>query len=806
VSIPAVEMPSAQLNITDTITDTAQSEVTNTTATLRARVAYIRYRNADTGYAVLNMDASDNEAKVAALSAGVLADDDAGDSVSFTAVGYLSAVREGDEYALSGKWVTDRRYGLQYQFDSAEVVLPAGREGVIAYLSDISYGVGPKKAERIVDLLGEDCLSRLMDYDNADKVDGEGNPSAGPRLLDRCASFLTEQQCHEIVQHLEDNYSLAQLTSLICRVPGVTPKLAARISAKLGHNAASLVAENPYILTRIHGIGFLTADKVAHAVGIAPDAPMRVEAAIEYLIDEATSNEGHCFLRPRDIAARLKDVLGGVTLSTEQMGMACQKMIDAGQLVREDYPADEVTGQAGFSAVYVASLHKAETEVATRIGELISTPLPLDMPRVDSAILRAQESVGITYNDTQQQAIRQALTSRFSVVTGPPGSGKTTVMRSVVEAYYAMDSNKPIYLASPTGRAAKRLSEATGMEAQTIHRLLSYHPMEGFRVNGEAPLEPGLLCVDEVSMLDCELMAHLMDGITPDMQVVLVGDADQLPSVGPGSVLRDIIRSNVVPTTRLKFVYRQAEGSEIHLWASDIREGIVPALVSGDDVKVFKARDGAAAAQHVIELAEKAKARGLSPMDVQFLSPVYKSESGVNNLNDRIREILNPASPNNADLTGANPEVRGFRVGDKVLVVKNDYELMVYNGDLGMVVGVDPQKRSVTVDIDGNAIEIDDDEKRAGILKLAYCTTVHKSQGGEFPWVVLVLTRQAYMLLNREVVYTAITRARKRLIVVCDDWAMKKAVQNGQAQERYSRLAERLRAQVKQQQDSEVPF
>ena len=369
---------------------------------------------------------------------------------------------------------------------------------------------------------------------------------------------------------------------------------------------------------------------------------------------------------------------------------------------------------------------------------------------------------------------------------GSPGVGKSLTIRAIVEIYEKIHPGKPVYLAAPTGRAAKRITELTRYEASTIHRLLAYHPECGFRVNASEPLVPGLLVVDETSMTDLDLANSLFDGITPVMQVVLVGDVDQLPSVGPGSVLRDSILSGVIPTTRLEFVYRQAEGSEIHLWAHTIREGHVPSLISGKDVTVIACPEQEDAAFKAVEVAVESAAK-YGIMGFQVLAPMKKGISGVHALNERVREAVNPV--------GDGREVKlcgtSYRLRDKCLVTKNDYGLEVFNGDIGQVVDLGPG--FVEVDVIGTGrVKFEGDKGK--ILTLAYASTAHKAQGSEFPLVVVVLTRGHYVMLQRNLLYTSITRAKEHLVAIHQPGSIERAVRNDKIAERYSLLAERLRA------------
>ena len=724
---------------------------TGPTESLTGRVEKVLFSNPETGYTVLKVTPEVGEANLAPS----------------TAVGSMGRVREGDRYKFTGSWTEHSKFGRQFQFTAAELLMPTGRQGIVRYLSDIVYGIGPTKAGRIVEALGDNALEKM---------------TADPSCLDGL-SFLSPEQRSDLTTHLVQNRVVADLAAMICR-EGITPNLAQRIYARFGADSVQTVKENPYVLAdEVWGVGFVTADKVARSVGIEYDNPNRVRAAVEYVIKEAAEADGHCYLRPRDILPATKAVLGpGGRVDVPELKAATEALTEQGRLIRED------------NRIYTARLYGAEIRVAERLRSLIG---PMTAAADVSEIVgRTEERLGIEYAVKQRTAVQAALENHLSVITGGPGTGKTTVTKAIVLAYKEIEPDRPIYLASPTGRAAKRLSEATGQDAQTIHRLLAFHPEVGFRFNEDNPLEPGLLIVDEMSMTDVELAADLFCAVTPQMQVVLVGDADQLPSVGPGSVLRDIILSCAVPVTRLDFVYRQAAGSEIHLWAHLVREGNMPALKSGEDVTVIEVADIDQTAPRVVELAKEAAAR-YGVMGFQVLAPMKKGSSGVTALNEAVQEALNPRPD------GSKTR---FAPGDKVLVVKNSYKLGVYNGDLGQVIHTGPGlvvARFGDQD-DPNSVEVDFAEENRGLLQLAYASTIHKSQGSEFPLVIVALTRGHWIMLQRNLLYTAITRAKRHLVVVCQADAVRRAVVNSRIDERLSWLAVRLRGGVEMAETAET--
>ncbi|HHW26231.1 MAG TPA: ATP-dependent RecD-like DNA helicase [Firmicutes bacterium] len=698
-------------------------------------ISTVRFYNPKNGWAVLSVHA---------------------DGESVTAVGPVVNPREGDEYQFTGSFVTDPKYGRQFKFDSAEVLLPSTRKGVIRYLASIANGVGEVKAARIVGALGDDCLAKMQQ---------------DPDVLDTL-TFLTEQQREEIKQHLREHKTVAEVSALICR-EGLTPHLAAKIVAHFGDEAVKVVKEEPYRLTEIEGIGFLTADKVAMAVGIKPDAPARIQAAIRHILSEA-ENEGHCSLRPNDLV-REGPALLGTDPGVPAIAEAVKTLIESEVLVRD---GDDI---------YLTELYEAETKVAEWVRAM-GAEKPAPIANLEGLIDASETQAGIAYHPKQREAIRMALTSGFSVLTGGPGTGKSTITRAIVSIYKAENHAKPVYLCSPTGRAAKRLSEATGEPASTIHRLLGYVPEFGFTRNEADPLTPGLLLVDEASMIDIRLARALFAACSAGMQVVLVGDVDQLPSVGPGSVLRDIIESGTVPVTKLQYVYRQEEGSGISALAHQVNAGQIPELAAfPKDVIAHTIQTPEEALPLVVKYAKEAyKEHGLLGFGV--LAPGHKGSAGVKALNEAIRNALNP---------GAG---KGFCPGDKVMVVKNCYPHDVFNGDLGIVRKVNDEDGSIEVDFGDQYVTFGAGEYDAplDILQLAFASTIHKAQGGEFPVCIVVLTRQHWIMLQRNLLYTAITRAKKHLVIIHQPGAIEQAVCNNKIAQRNSRLAERLRGGVAQ--------
>lgn len=632
---------------------TAEKQAAAMTETLRGIITRRIFYNPENGYCVLTVDL------------GGIADDGEGE-VKMS--GHMATIREGDEYEFTGRWVEHPKYGPQFNFTQAELILPTGAAGLARYLSNITAGVGIAKAKRIVEALGEDALAKLKE---------------NPEILNTHPglAFLTPEQRADIMKDLTENSVQAELAALICR-DGIGPGTVARIYKEYGADSVKVIKENPYILAdEVWGIGFLKADAIARAVGIEPNSPYRVEAALKYTLQEA-ANEGHVYLEPNDIVAKLigrKGLIEASGVDIPDIAAANKKLIDDGRCMREG------------DAVYWKPLYISECTVAEEVRRLLDRFIA-PIPDLDKMVAETEKAAGIEYEARQKEAVKSALSSGFSIITGGPGTGKSTITKAIVDIYRQINPDYPIYLAAPTGRAAKRLGEATGREAKTIHRLLRYSPVYGyFEFNSTNPLYgPGLILIDEASMVDIELMADLLQA-TKEHQVILVGDVDQLPSVGPGNVLRDCILSGVVPTDRLEYNYRQAGGSKIAEYADLIRQGIVPQLVSVGDFEYAPVEDADQAVETIRALVLAAKAEGLGVMDFQVLAPMRRGSAGVDNLNKVVREIFNPKED-------GKPEYMGYRLGDKTMVIRNSYDLGVFNGDLGVITEVDKENSKLIID------------------------------------------------------------------------------------------------------------
>lgn len=683
--------------------------------------------------------------------------------VRFTAVGPLLGVQDGDVVRLSGRWIQHPRFGEQLEVASWLPVAPETLEGMRRFLgSGRIRGIGPKLAARLVAAFGLETLD-VLDHQPERLVEIRG---------------IGRATAERVVRSWQEHRGIQQIMVFLTG-HGVAPSVAVRAWRRYGAQALEVVRTNPYRLAEeVRGVGFLTADTIARSLGIAADAPARLEAGVLHALEQAAL-EGHCML-PR---TELADTAAGL-LECEPAAVtpAIAALVERRRIaVRTRRDADE--------AVFPARLESAEADVAAAVGRLLTAPLRRPRLDVERAVEWYERRAGLHLADRQRDALRGGLTEPFLVVTGGPGTGKTTLVRGLTEILGAKEVR--IRLAAPTGRAAKRLSEATGLGATTIHRLLEYQPQTRSFARGAAdPLEADLVVVDEVSMLDVELAASLLAAIPNGCRVVLVGDADQLPSVGPGNVLADLIASQRVPVVRLDEIFRQAERGLIVVNAHRINHGEMPLAADGDDGAdfYFVARDDpTAAADLAVEMATVRIPRrfGLDPVDdIQLLSPMHRGELGVAELNRRLQELLTP--PGEELVIGE----RRFRVGDKVMQIRNNYELDVFNGDLGRVVHVDAEEREMVVSFDGVPVTIADADLDDVVT--AFACTIHKSQGSEYPAVVVVLHGQHYVMLARNLLYTAVTRGRRLVVVVGSRRALRRAVSNASSRRRYTMLVPRL--------------
>jgi exodeoxyribonuclease V alpha subunit len=739
-------------------------------------VERVTYYNAENGYSVVRLKPD---------SRGMLRFPYAsGREALITVVGNLPEVNPGEWLRLRGRWTSHSDYGRQFQVEHCEQTLPATVEGIKRYLgSGMIRGVGKVMAERIVDRFGEDTLEVIdHDPDQLQNIIG-----IGPKRIKGIKQAWQEQKAIKDVM-------------IFLQSHGVSTSLAIKIYKKYEDDALDVVRTQPYRLVQdVYGIGFKTADQIAKALGLAHDDPGRIEAGIAYTLNRM-AQDGHVYVPQDQLEPEAAEILG---VPAEKVAALLETLESEAFIKRETIRREPVQYEIGAKsqpetavheerAVYLTPLFRSEIGVTNRVLRMVEHPtsrLQTLQQRLRRENWQPSARHELSLAPQQVEAIRTAILNKVTILTGGPGTGKTTTLRALLDL---LDEGGHDYvLAAPTGRAAKRLAEATGREAKTIHRLLEFKPAEGFARNDQNPLSADLVIIDEASMLDLVLANTLLKAIGPDSHLLLVGDVDQLPSVGAGDVLRDLIASGVTAVVRLQTIFRQAANSLIVQNAHRINQGQIPLTPrEARDFFLFVKEDPDELAELLVDVVKNRipeKFR-LSPLDdIQVLSPMYRGRTGVNNLNDQLQAALNPPGKRKIERRLGG---RIFRVGDKVMQTVNNYDKNVYNGDIGRISAMDPIAQTMTVSIDGEPVVYDFLETDE--LELAYTISVHKSQGAEFRCVVMPVLTQHYLMLQRNLLYTAVTRARELVVLLGTRRALGIAVRNNRVAERHTALDWRL--------------
>jgi exodeoxyribonuclease V alpha subunit len=711
---------------------------------LAGSIERVTYHNVENGFCVLRIKARGHRDLV-------------------TIVGHAAAISAGEWITATGEWVNDHTHGQQFRARFLRTSTPSSVEGIEKYLaSGMIRGIGPVYAKKMVKAFGEMVFDIIeAEPDRLRTVDGIG-PLRAKRIT---AAWAEQKIVREIMVFLHSH--------------GVGTARAVRIYKTYGIDAIQVMTDNPYRLARdIRGIGFKTADAVATRLGIEKTAMIRVRAGISYALTEAM-DDGHCGLPTEELAQLAVDLL---EVSNELVLPALHLELIAGTVV-----ADTVGDRP---CVFLGGLYRAEQVIAERLRRLLNGPVPWPVIDPDKALPWIEQKIGLALAASQVEAIRLALLSKVLVITGGPGVGKTTIVNAILRILAAKGVR--LLLCAPTGRAAKRMTEATGFEAKTIHRLLEVDPQNGgFKRGGENVLDCDLLVVDETSMVDVLLMQALLKAVPDHAGLLIVGDIDQLPSVGPGQVLADIIASGSVPVVRLTEVFRQAAQSRIITSAHQINQGFIPDLAKPDgesDFYFVPAEDPETAAARIVELVKTHIPRrfGLDPIrDIQVLCPMNRGGVGARSLNVALQAALNPAGERKVQRFGWT-----FAPGDKVMQIENDYEREVYNGDIGGISDVDPDAGELTTTFDGRSVVYGFSE--LDTLVPAYAATIHKSQGSEYPAVVIPVMTQHYPMLQRNLLYTGVTRGKQLVVLVGQRKAIAIAVRNISGRRRWSKLGEWL--------------
>ena len=735
---------------------------------LEAGILGTVFRNEENGWSVLTVRAGRSEV---------------------TVVGTLPELSPGEQAVFTGEWIEHKTYGRQFRCTSCEIRIPTTLLGIERYLgSGLIRGIGPSTAVLIVRHFGEDTMTILSEHpERLTEIPGIGKK--------RCAMISESFQEHQS----------ARRAMVFLQSYGIPAPLAVKISKFYGDQTPDIIRQDPYRLCDdLEGVGFKTADRIGIALGVAPDSTSRIRCALKYILREAAASSGHVYLPEAELCTSAASLL---QIPRELCENALTALLISRALIGE-------MDEAGDGRrIFLPGFWQAEQEVALRIRELMASIRPDKYAGATKAISAFERDHGISFSKNQRTAISKALENGMFVITGGPGTGKTTIIQCILSL---LSGDHQVVLCAPTGRAAKRMTEATGSEAKTIHRLLEYGGDEGvFARNQDNPLDADCIIADEASMIDLMLMRSLLRAIEPGCRLILVGDADQLPSVGAGNVLRDILDSGAIPCARLTDIYRQSEASRIVMNAHLINQGEMPVLnEKGTDFFFERKTSLSDAADTIVSLMTRRlpaylgypekEARAMAVRNIQVLAPARKGECGVNTLNIRLQETLNPQTARSPQMTWGETV---FRLGDKVIQTKNNYQLAwirktssgweegagVFNGDVGFITAVDTENNTLTVLFDEER-EVEYESGDLDSLEPAYCLSVHKSQGSEFPVVIMPVTSGPPMLLTRNLLYTAMTRAKSMVVLVGSEEIIRRMVENNHVSRRYTTLALRLAA------------
>lgn len=702
--------------------------------------------------------------------------------------GFFPQLHLHEPYLFFGSFQDHPKYGRQYQVDQLRKDLPQTTQGMVQYLSgDLFAGIGKKTARQIVDTLGEHAITKILEDSS---------------VLETVPK-LSEEKAANLYDTLMEHQGLEQIMIALTDY-GFGPQLSMKIYQAYEEETLEVIRSNPYQLVQdVEGIGFRRADELGKSLGLSGNHPERVRAGCLHWLDEKALSEGHVYMPVDELLDEVHDLLDNPeeTVSGDDIYRQLSEMDEEGKVVMEEERA------------YLPSLYYAEKGLVTQTKRIIEQRSDPGFSEGEflEALGELEERLGLEYGPSQKQAIQQALSSPYLLLTGGPGTGKTTVIQGIVELYaemyglsldpkdYKADDPFPVVLIAPTGRASKRMNEATGLPAVTIHRLLGWKGSQsGFEHDDENRIEASLVIVDEVSMVDLWLANQLFKSLPDNVQVVVVGDEDQLPSVGPGQVLKDLLASETIPTVQLTDIYRQAQGSSIVQFAHDIKNGRVPEdlRMPRKDRSFFDCRQGQVV-DVVKQVCENAREKGYTPRDIQVLAPIYRGSAGVEKLNDELQALFNPKTAGKRELSFGDVT---FRSGDKVLQLVNNPEQHVFNGDIGEIVAISYTKENadrqdqLVVSFDGT--EVAYGKQDFNQIALAYCCSIHKSQGSEFPIVVLPVVRGYHRMLKRNLIYTAVTRGKEFLILCGEEKALTYAIRRENEDQRYTMLETKLRERL----------